>query len=366
MANIGSTVFNLIFKGLGTSAAARGSKGVAVLIIKDDTDKTFTFAEYTSVSDLTSAEIAKYTADNVQFITDCLEGTPLKLIVARMDIAGTIADILTLVKGKAPRNCWIGIADAITTDTDALVSFVKSSNANEKKKFKAFVFKATTSDDMHVVNFTNPKVTFTDTARGLQTGDNAVPFLLGYLAGVPLSISSIAKVLSKFSSVEEPASLETAINAGEFVLMNDEGDVRVARGINSLITTGEGVTDDMKFILIVEVMDLMYTDIYTTWNSFYKGKYKNNADNQALLIGAINSYFTSLENENLLDNSYANVASVDIDSQRLANYSKYGEDVVIAWSDDYAKEMTYGTNVYLNANIKILNAMEDLEFIITM
>lgn len=365
MANIGLPSFNLIFKGLGTSAVARGSKGVAILIIKDDTDKTFTFAEYTSVDDLTSAEIAKYTTDNGQFITDCLEGTPLKLIVARMDIAGTLSDLLALIKGKAPRNCWIGIAKGITADTDALVSFVKSANTNEKKKFKAFVFKATVSDDMHIVNFTNPNVTFTDT-RGVKAGDNAVPFLLGYLAGLSLSISSIAKVLSKFESVEEPASLETAINAGEFVLMNDEGDVRVARGVNSLITTGEGITDDMKFILIVEVMDLMYTDIYTTWNSFYKGKYKNNADNQALLIGAINSYFTSLENENLLDNSYSNVASVDIGSQRLANYSKYGQDVVMAWSDDYAKEMTYGTNVYLKANIKILNAMEDLDFVITM
>lgn len=366
MANIGLPSFNLIFKGLGSSAVARGSKGVAVLIIKDDTDKTFTFKEYTSVSDLTSVEIAKYTTDNIQFITDCLEDTPLKLIVARMDATdGVIADLLALIKGYVPRNCWIGIAGATTTETDALVSFVKSSNTIDKKKFKAFVFKATTSDDMHIVNFTNANVTFADT-RGLQTGDKAVPYLLGYLAGLSLSISSIAKVLSKFTSVEEPASLETAINAGEFVLMNDEGDVRVARGITSLITTGEGVTDDMKFILIIEVMDLMYTDIYTTWNSFYKSKYKNNADNQALLIGAINSYFTSLENENLLDNSYDNVASVDIDSQRLANYSKYGQDVVVAWADDYAKEMTYGTNVYLKSSIKILNAMEDIDFVITM
>ena len=365
MGNIGTPAFNLIFKGLGASAAVRGSKGVAVLIIKDDTDDTFIFAEYTSVNDLTSVEKAKYTADNAQYITDCLEGTPKTLLVARIGTNGVITDILAQIKGKAPRNCWIGIADATTSETDSLVSFVKSANLNEKKKFKAFVYKAMTKDDIHIVNFTNNKVIFRDD-RGEQTGEKAVPFLLGFLAGLALGVSSISKVLSKFTSVEEPLKLDDAINAGEFVLYNDEGEVRVARGVNSLVTTEDGVTDDMKFILTVEIMDLMYTDIYTTWRDYYKGKYSNDADSQALLIGAINTYFESLEGSKLLDKNYENVSSVNIEAQRLANYSKYGQEVVTAWSDEYAKEMTVGTSVFLKASIKTLNAMEDIDFVISM
>lgn len=366
MANIGLPSFSLVFKGLGSSAVERGSKGTAVLIIKDDTNKTFTFNEYTSTDDLTNAESAKYTSENLEYIKDVLEGNPLKLIVARMDATdGVLADLLALVKGKTARNSWIAIADATQTETDALVSFVKSENANNKKKYKAFVYKATTSDNQHIINFTTVKVTFADTSRGTQTGDKAVPYFLGYLAGLPLNMSAIAKVLTKFTSVEEPADIETAVNHGEFVLMNDEGNVRVARGVNSLVTTGDGITDDFKYILITEVMDLIFCDIYTTWGD-YKGRYKNNADNQALLIGAINGYFQSLEAENLLDENYDNIASVDIKAQRIANYPKYGQAVADKWTDNYAKEMTVGTNVYLKANCRILNAIEDISFVITV
>ncbi|WIF95123.1 phage tail sheath C-terminal domain-containing protein [Caminicella sporogenes] len=365
MSDIGLPKIDITFKGLGASAIRRGSKGVAVLIIKDDTNTTFTFAEYTSIADLTSEEQSKYTPENVQYIKDVLEGTPSKLIIARMNPTGTLADLLSELKGKIPMNCWISIADATQQETDDLVSFVKSAVANDNKRYKALVYKATTSDDMHIVNFTNSKVKFKD-VRGEQTGDKAVPYLLGYLAGLSLDMSSIAKVLDKFESVIEPDNLEAAVNNGEFVLYNDEGEVMVARGVNSLVTTGQDITDDMKFILIVEVMDLIYSDIFTTWKKFYKGKYKNYLDNQMLLIGAINSYFSELEKSLLLDPEFDNLVSVDIEAQREANIPKYGADVVATWDDNKVMQMTVGTNVFLSGNIKILNAMEDIQFNIYM
>ncbi|KYH35833.1 phage tail sheath protein [Clostridium tepidiprofundi DSM 19306] len=363
MADIGMPKINIIFKGLGASAVQRGSKGVACLIVKDTTN-TDIFTKYRSTDDFTTAEQAKYTEDNVQYIKDVLEGTPKELLVFRIGEGGTLADILSKVKIKAPRNCWIAIADATDTETTDLVSFVKSAVANNHKRYKAIVYNSK-ADNMHIVNFTNTNVSFAD-SRGKQAGDKAIPYLLGYLAGLPLTMSAIAKPLNKFTEVEEPTDLDTAINAGEFVLYNNDGEVRVARGVNSLVTTGEGITDDMKFILIVEIMDLIYNDIYTTFDKFYKGKYKNNADNQALLIGAITAYFKSLALDNLLDSNFNNRATVDLEQQRLANIPKYGEDVVLTWDDEKVKNMTVGTNVWLRSNIKILNAMEDFTFVITM
>lgn len=363
MANIGLPNISIVFKGLGASAVQRGSRGVVVLIIKDDTDTTFDFVEYTSVADLTSTEIAKYTADNVQYIKDVLTGTPAKVIVARMGTLETLSDLFALIKGK--KFDWIGIAEGLTADQDALVSWVKSTNTNDKKRYKCVVFDATTSDDIHVVNFTNTNVKWKD-SRGEVTGEKFIARLVGFLAGMPLTMSAIAKTFSDLVSVTEPANLETAVNAGEFVLFNDEGNVRVARAVNSLITTGEGITDDMKFILIVETMDLIYNDIFTTWKDFYKGKYKNNLDNQMLLIGAINAYFKALEMDNLLDDEFENKAFIDVESQRLANIPKYGEEIVAGWDDDKVMAMTFGTNVYLDSNIKILNAMEDFKMNINM
>jgi len=359
MSDIGLPKIDIVFKSLGTSAVQRGSKGVAILIVKDDTETTFTFTEYRSIADFTSEEQAKYTADNATYIKDCLEGTPLKLIVARYGELETLVDLLAEIKGKAPMNCWIGIAEGAVEDQDALVSFVKSTNTNDKKRYKTLVYNATTSDDIHIVNFTNSFVTFKDD-RGKQAGDKAVPYILGYLAGLSLDISSIAKALSKFESVTEPADLEAAINAGEFVLYNDEGEVMVARGVNSLVTTGQDITDDMKFILIVEVMDLIYTDIFTTWKKFYKGKYKNYLDNQMLLIGALNSYFRGLTTDLLLDPTFENKAQIDLEAQRLANVPKFGEETVASWDDEKAMQMAVGTDVFLDANTKILNAMASI------
>lgn len=366
MADLGMPKIEIIFKGLGVSAVQRGSKGLAVLIIKDDTDKTFTFKEYRSIDELTSEEQARYTQENLTFIKDVLEGSPKKLIVARMDeTLGVLADLLSDIKGKVEMNCWIALADGTQQEQDDLVSFVKSNVKNNKKRYKALVYKATTSDDMHIVNYTNETVVFKG-ERGERPGGEAISYLLGYLAGLSLDMSAIAKPLQKFEKVVEPEDLETAINNGEFILYNDEGEVRVARSVNSLVTTGQGITDDMKFILVTEVMDLIYTDIYTTWKKFYKGKYKNYLDNQMLLIGAINSYFKEISNELLLDPNFPNKSMVDVEQQRLANIPKYGEEVVAEWDDDKVMEMTVGTNVFLTGNIKVLNAMEDFKFIISM
>ena len=122
----------------------------------------------------------------------------------------------------------------------------------------------------------------------------------------------------------------------------------------------------MKYILIVEQMHLVFTDIYDTWNNFYKGKYKNFMDNQLLLIGAINAYFEGLENDLILDPNYENKSSIDIEAQRLANVPKYGQAVVNGWDDKQAMTMTVGTNLFLQANVKFLNAFEDLALKIYM
>lgn len=365
MSNIGLPSLDLFFKGLGASAVSRGSKGVAILIIKDDTDETFTFKEYASVADLTSIEAAKYTAGNLQYIKDALVETPKKLIVARMGTEDTFADLLTLIKGKAPRNCWIGIAEGLVADHDSLVSFVKAENTNNKKRWKVLAYKATTTDSIHIVNLYNDKVVFADT-RGEQTGEKGISYLLGLYAGLSLDISAIAKTLSYFTSVTEPADLEVAVNAGKLVLFNEDGVVKVARSINTLQTTGGNITDDMKFVLIVEEMDLIYTDVVDAWNGSYKGKYKNGMDNQLLLVGAINTYFKELENSQILDPNYSNVVSIDIEAQRLANIPKYGEETVNSWDDKQAMTMTVGTKVFLTASTKLLNAMEDFNFNIYM
>lgn len=365
MANIGLPKLNIVFKGLGVSAVQRGEKGVAVLIVKDNTDISPDFKTYRTLADMTETEIAKYTETNVQFIKDCLEGVPSRVIVVKMPTDGTLTEILPQVKAISPRNCWIGIASEATGDHSELATWVKSENVNNKKAYKTMVYKVTNPDCEAVVNLANEFIAFNDERSG-QAGDKAIPYLLGFFAGLPLTMSGIGKPLSKFVSVIAPADIEGAINDGKLVLYSEDSKVKIARAVNSLVTTGQDVTDDMKFILIVEAMHLIYSDIYDTWNDNYKGRYKNFADNQLLLVGAINSYFEGLENDLILDPNFENKTSIDVEAQRRANVPKFGEEIVNAWDNKKAMTMTTGTNVFLKANLKILNAFEDLNFNICM
>ncbi|MFA6877935.1 MAG: phage tail sheath C-terminal domain-containing protein [Fusobacterium sp.] len=353
----------IVFKALGASAVKRGDRGTAVLIVIDDTSNGagIIMDKIVSIEDLTTEVQSHYTDKNIRYIKDVLLGTPRELLVFKMGAEGTLGDTLKLVSGRIPRNCWVAIASSNEEHQNDLVSWGASQEKNNLKKYKILSYKATVTDNKHIVNLTNEKVNFADD-RGEQNGIEAVPYLMGYLAGLPLTMSAIAKDLTLFSSVTEVEELNEAISNGEFVLFNDEGKVKVARGVNSLTTLGENVSNDMSFINTVEKMDLIFCDIYNTWNEYYKGRYSNVLDNQMIFISAVNGYFQILARDNILDPNFDNRVTVDIEAQKIANYSKFGEEAVKEWSDTKAMEMTVGTKVFLTALIKIPGIMESILF----
>lgn len=364
MTTIGMPDLEIVFKGLGVTAVARGERGSAVLIVIDNTGEAGN-TKYRTIADFTSEEQAKYTAENVSAIKDALEGVPLELFVFKIKAETVITDILKEIAGKVPRNSWIGIQSKTAQHHTDLATWIKAERKNNKKRYRAVIYKGTTPDDMGIVNFANEKVVFSD-ERGEKTGDVAIAWAIGFLAGMPLTISSIAKPIGKFKAVSEVENLDNSIKNGNFILFNDEGVVKVARGVNSLVTTGQNVTEDMCYINTVEKMDLIYCDIFKAWDESYKGKYVNLLENQMLLISAINGYFKTIARDYVLDPNFDNRVEIDIEAQRLANYSKYGEEVVKSWDDNKAMEMTVGTKVFLKANIKITGIMEDFKFDIYM
>ena len=340
------------------SAVTRSENGIVCIVVKDDTVTTFTTKTYLYSTDVESTD---YTATNLKAIQSAFLGAPLKVVVVRIATTGTFADataILNTIKYN-----WLCFLDDTTGEQQAVATYIISKNTNSKNyKYKAIVFSATTTDDMHIVNFTNTTVKRIN--EEAISGYLYLPRLCGLLAGLPFTRSCTYNVLADIESVVEPESIDTAVDNGEFVLFNDDGEVRVARGVNSLKTLTSGVAADMKKITIVEAMDLILADISTEFKNNYVGHYKNNYDNQSLLISAINSYFKSLAKEDILDNSYSNVATVDIEAQRDAWLVSKSE--AATWDDAKVKDMTFESNVYLAGDIKILDAIEDLTFNITM
>ncbi|KAF9116916.1 hypothetical protein BGX30_005816 [Mortierella sp. GBA39] len=338
---IGLPTIDITFKKLAATLVTRSASGIVALIVKDDTDTTHEVKEYKSTLQI---DATKFTVSNVQYIKDVFLGGASKVIVVPVAI------------GSRKYN-WIGLAEGKDDEQTDLVAYIKEQET-AKKSVKAVVFNATAPDCQHIVNFTNPSVT---TASGKLTGEKYVSRLLGLLAGMPLSRSSTYYALADLISVEEPVDVEAAVNAGKFVLFNDDDMVRVARGVNSLTTLSATVSEDFKKIVIVETMDMIREDISTTFKNDFLGKFKNKYDYQVLLITAINSYFDTLANEDVLDNTFANRAYIDVEAQRAA-WIATGKAEAEDWDDQTVKNNTFRSNVYLGGNIKITDAMEDFEF----
>lgn len=355
----------VVFKQLATSLIERSERGIAAIIIKDDTNEF----EYKAYSDITQldADKEKYTDDNYNSIKDCLTFGPVKCYVFRIATeSGLLNDALKNLESKLA-TCWITIAGGSTEDFTALVSWIKSKE-DKGKTYKAVVYKTATTDSHHIVNFYNSKVTFADD-RGEKDGVTYCPSLVGILAGCNVEKGSTNYHCSNLLSVTEvegegdvDENRNTALGDGKFILYNDEDVVRVARGINSLTTTdGINLTEDMKYIDIVETMDLINDDIASTFKDTYLGKYKNNHDNQMLFVSAINSYLKGLENEYILDNNYDNKVEIDIEAQREA-WIGVGKSEAANWDDTTVKNNTFKRSVFLKGDIKVLGSMEDFTF----
>lgn len=349
----------IIFKQLASTFITRSERGIAILIVRDDTNETFTSKTYNNLQELTYDQ-ALYTAANYQYIADALGFAVNKVVVIRIDTTDTISVALSAIEGIV-KTGWITIVGE-TADYTALVTWIKSKET-AGETYKAVVYNAAAPDCKHVVNFINAKVTFSD-SRGEVTGDEYLPSLAGILASCNVEKGSTYFKCTNLKTVEEVADNNAAVNSGKFILVNDLDIVKVGLGVNSLTTFNTTNVEDMRYIDNVEVMDLITDDVKSTFRNDYVGQYKNNLDNQILFISAVNTYFRALADSDILDPEYTNYSDVNITAQRAAWVAIKPE--ATGWDDTKVKNTTYKRNVFLAGDIKILGAMENLKFNITM
>ena len=384
---IGLPNVQVIFKGLANTAVVRSSRGVACLILKDNTGlevlASKTKKEKSTEEDIkvmsvieqdkivkeykgfTEVESADYTTENYKIIEDVFLTDIAKLFVIKIPNDKSFEDIKPFINREIN---WIAYIGETADEQKKLADFVKLENKTRTKRLKAICYnlQEATADDMHIVNFVNESVTKADGTSLI--GYKYLGRLLGVLSGCGMDMSVTYTILSDLKGVEEIGDTEAineAIGKGKFVLINDDDGVRIARGVNSLQTNDKEHTEDMKYITIVEAMDLMYEDIVNTFKQVYLGQFKNSYDNQVLFMSAINSYFRDLAKEEILDPNYNNTTFVDVEKQREIWISN-GKVEAQNWSDIEVKNNTFRTNVYLQSNVKFLNAMEDLLFIVNM
>ena len=351
---MGLPEINIEFSSLAVSAVQRSQRGIVALILKDDTG-SFDSIEYRSITDINEAD---WTAENFDYIKKAFLGIPSKVIVERLDtIAENYNAALTRLASK--RWNYLAIPGIEALDVLDIEAQVKTWRDTDKKTFKA-VLPNSDSDHEGIINFATEGIKVGETT---YSASEYTARIAGILAGMPLTRSATYYVLSEVDSITESADPDADIDAGKLILINDGEKIKIARGVNSLTTVSEGKSNDWKKIKIIEGHDLIQEDITRTFENDYVGKVNNSYDNQVLFIAAVNAYLRSLEGD-VLDPAADNKVTIDVEAQRQA-WEGIGVDTS-TWDDQKVKESSFQSKVFLAGSLKFLDAVEDLEFKISV
>ena len=356
MAKLTSPRVSVSFTELGGSAITRGAKGTVAIIVRDEADvapQTITQAVQTP------AALGKENQDYIKRTFLGYVEPPSKVIVYAMSGENGLAEALDYMAAQV-FDYIAGPADCTQAEAQTIAGWVKARRRDGGAKFKA-VLPNCPADDYPVVNFTGDGMTDGTTVWSTAAYCSRIA---GLLAGTPMAISATYAPLPELTDCARLTREESdeAVGAGELALRWDGRKVKLDRAVTSLTTTGAGMQDSFKKIKIVEIMDLICTDITATAEDEYVGKYPNSYDNKMLLVTAVRSYFMGLVQSGLVQAGY----TADLDMEAQEQYlTARGVDTA-GMGQQALREADTGSHVFLAVSCKILDAIEDIDIKVTI
>lgn len=358
MAKLTSPQIMVTFTELGITAITRGDKGTVALILREDGVKApFALTQANQIPEgLGKANIDCIKRTFLGYVTP-----PKKVIVFPMASAApaeeeaprTLKEALDYMQGQVA-DYICGPLDCTKEEAGDIASWVRSQRENEGSKIKA-VLPELTADSYPIVNFCGTGMTDGETVWSTAEYCSRIA---GTLAGTPMKISATYCPLPELTGCDHLSreDADAAVGAGKLVLRWDGRQVKLNRAVNSLITTSQGMLDSFKKIKLVEIMDLIRTDISQTCEDDYVGKFANSYDNKMLLVTAIRGYLMGLVRDSLVKTGY----TVELDTEAISEYLMSRGTDTEGWDAQQLKEADTGSHVFILVRCKILDAIEDI------
>lgn len=357
---MGLPEISVYFKEKGIAAIESAKRGIVLLLMNDTSVQAVT--KYTIFDNDDIPETLS--EDNKKQIELALIGyqtTPYKIVVLAFPKTGKAADINAKLKAaEALKFTYLVYPEATTEESNTIATWIKAQRTQKDNKVKAVLYK-TAADNEGIINVTNE---YFEVKTKKYTGQQYLSRIAGLICGTPATISCTFAPLPEVTGVEfvDRETLDNRINAGEFVVFDDGEKVKVARGVNSFVTTVQDKGKSFKKIKLVELMDMIHDDIKKTAEDNYLGKYANSYDNRCLLITAINGYFLELEANSLAEKGHNN-CSIDVEATKIyliKNGRKTKEELKMMKDIDIKYE-NIGDNVFLTAEMSLLDAIETIK-----
>ena len=355
---MGLPEISVYFKEKGIAAIESAKRGIILLLLNDNVQAVTPYNVFDN-DDIPET----LSADNKKQIELALVGyqtTPYKIVALVFPKAKNLDINAKLKAAEALKFTYLVYPEATTEETTSIATWIKAQRTQKDNKVKAVVYK-NAADSEGIINVTNE---YFEVGSKKYTGQQYLSRIAGLICGTPATISCTFAPLPEVTGVEfvDRESLDRRIDAGEFVVFNDGEKVKVARGVNSFVTTVQDKGKSFKKIKLVELMDMIHDDIKKTAEDNYLGKYANSYDNRCLLVTAINGYFTELEANSLAEKGKNNCA-IDVEATKIylmKNGRKTKEELKQIKDIDIKYE-NIGDNVFLTAEMSLLDAIETIK-----
>jgi len=341
------------FSSVGASAVRRSARGNVALIVGGSGEGLV----FKSAS--AAAAASGLTPDDKLALQLCFLGYPAKVTLIH---AGEGEDIPKALQeaALASRGGWM-CAPGLSAQT--LVGFVKEQRA-ARNPVRGVVASAAAPDCEGIVNLSADGISvLLDDETAAVSPELYACRIAGTLAGLSLDRSATYLALPEVTAFDESDDPDGDIDGGKLILCRGGEGVRLGRAVTSLTSVLTGMSAELKKIKVAEAVDMIKSDIRDTFEKDYIGKIINDYDSKLLLVTAINGYLASLMG-NVLDRSYDNRAFVDMEAQ--ARYlMQHGIDTEGMSETDILTANT-GSAVFLGAQVRFVDAMEDLTFSVVM
>lgn len=336
---------------LAETVSTRAAHGVLFLVL-DDATVTPGLYKYAKLKKVTE----NYSKDNKAIISTVFADYGIKSLIvvvghdATNGISGSLDTTLSLLN-KVNENGWLAVPQ-ITSDADKkkVADFIKAQRKDEDYPLKGVLYNYV-PDNEGIVNFTGKDL-------GDIQPDVYAAQVAAQLCVLGPNESITNHVAKNVTSCDVKADNDDCVAKGELFLYNNGKNIIFSRGVNSLQTIDSTQSETLSKIRIVEVIDLVKSDMKEIFGVSYLGKLGNSYKNRKTLINSVNSYLKTLSNDGYLSNDELSYAELDVEATR-----KYLESKGINtddMKDENVLKAKLGSYVFIKVILKCMDTIEDI------
>ena len=348
--------FSAVARSLGNAAAT----GRLAMVLRDAAATEMATLTFTNLAE---AEAALAWSDaSKAAIRQAFLGSPAAVIIVVLPAEGVLANGYTALESLRFDVCTV--AGLVEGEAAGFVSWAKDAYTNKGKRALFVVAGTAAPDHQAIIHFDTSGIVVDGETH---TAFDYLPRIAGALAGMQLWESSTYLVLPEVQDCPHMTRTQanTAIAAGKLILYHDGEKVKIARGVTSLTTIGQGQSTEFQKIKVVRILNQLEADIVSNVEDNYIGKIPNSFVQKSLLISAINDYLVSLESLSVLS-AGENSVGIYLVRQRTYLKTKMPEAQVDAMDDDAVREAYTEDKLFLAGTVRPVDSVEDVTIAFTL